>query len=307
MAVVSVTITPASPVTMYRGEPFTATLTAELDTQGPASWSDEGILPLGVNIAGQTITGTPTALESGTAQIRAMDEFDLGLSPKNPWQWTVIDRPTLETPEGLAGTPGQTTVALTWTPEPAATGYVVAHRVEGDPEWVTTPTPDDTAALTLEQLTPATVYEVTVAATDGTTTTPASSPVTVQTLPADPGPDPDPDEEPAELTALVDALAPKLAAYLGRPDDAATIATARAQLPVVVEFIHGYTRGRKWTGYTPPYPLRAVIVSAGARLVTNPEQVSQYAAADYTERPAVLSGYTLAELGVLHRYRRVSA
>ena len=40
-------------------------------------------------------------------------------------------------------------------------------------------------------------------------------------------------------------------------------------------------------------------MAAAARLVANPEQLTYYATGDYTERPAVLTGYTLAELGVL--------
>lgn len=117
-------------------------------------------------------------------------------------------------------------------------------------------------------------------------------------------PEPDPA---AEVAALAAELAPAVAAFVAKPAHARTVSTAEAALPVVIEFVRGYTRGREWVGYVPPYPLRSVIVSAAARLVTNPRQVRQYGIADYSETPAVLNGYTLAELGVLRRYRRVQA
>lgn len=106
---------------------------------------------------------------------------------------------------------------------------------------------------------------------------------------------------------LAAALAPRVAALVGRVGDADTIATAEAQLPLVAEYVRGYTRGRGFEGEAPAGPLRAVIVSATARLATNPEQVSVYTVGDYSERPAQLAGWTLAEIGVLHRYRVVSA
>lgn len=106
---------------------------------------------------------------------------------------------------------------------------------------------------------------------------------------------------------LAAALAPRVAALVGRVGDADTIATAEAQLPLVAEYVRGYTRGRGFEGDAPAGPLRAVIVSATARLATNPEQVSVYTVGDYSERPAQLAGWTLAEIGVLHRYRVVSA
>lgn len=128
--------------------------------------------------------------------------------------------------------------------------------------------------------------------------------------PEDPGPeDPDPeDPDPWDLyETIAERLAPKAAAFAGRPDDEPTIATARAQLPVVIEYVRGYTRGRGFDTGLPAGPLRAVIVSAVSRLIVNPEQLTYYSVGDYSERPAVLAGWTLAELGVLRRYRRTTA
>lgn len=76
---------------------------------------------------------------------------------------------------------------------------------------------------------------------------------------------------------------------------------------VVLEYVRGYTRGRGFVGYIPHRALQAVIVAAGARLYVNPEQLSSYQTGDYSERPATLTGWTAAELGVLRRFRRVIA
>ena len=134
---------------------------------------------------------------------------------------------------------------------------------------------------------------------------------------SDPDPEPDPDpEDPVDPTEpdpwdewdeLTTRLAPRVAAYVGRPGDADTTATASAQLPVVAEYVRGYTRGRGFEGERPAAPLRAVIVAATARLATNPEQVTVFTTGDYSERPAILAGWTLTELGVLRRYRRTTA
>lgn len=143
------------------------------------------------------------------------------------------------------------------------------------------------------------------------------SPVSLTVVDPDPEPDPDPDpEDPVDPTdpdpwdewdELTTRLAPRVAAYVGRPGDADTTATASAQLPVVAEYVRGYTRGRGFEGERPAAPLRAVIVAATARLATNPEQVTVFTTGDYSERPAILAGWTLTELGVLRRYRRTTA
>ena len=130
---------------------------------------------------------------------------------------------------------------------------------------------------------------------------------------ADTEPDPDPEPEPDgwdELDQLAEQLAPRVAAWLDSPGDEDTLTHARAVLPVVAAYVHGYTRGAGWDGTDgmfgrPVMPLQVVIVSAAGRVVSNPEQVSYYSAGDYSERPAVLAGWTLAELGVLRRYRKV--
>src|SRR5699024_4462910 len=137
----------------------------------------------------------------------------------------------------------------------------------------------------------------------------------------EPGPDPDPDpEDPDEWLHLLDedperalvasTLAPRALRHAGTDPDAApapALAMAEGHLATVLEYVKGYTRGRGFHGYVPERPLQAVIVAATGRLVTNPEQVTYYSTGDYSERPATLTGWTLAELQVLRRYRRVTA
>ena len=117
------------------------------------------------------------------------------------------------------------------------------------------------------------------------------------------------DEDP-ERALVASTLAPRALRHAGMDADAApapAAAMAEGHLATVLEYVKGYTRGRGFHGYVPERPLQAVIVAATGRLVTNPEQVTYYSTGDYSERPATLTGWTLAELQVLRRYRRVTA
>lgn len=188
-------------------------------------------------------------------------------------------------------------------PQSARVGEPFALALTGtttddDPalSWSTTGLPDGLtlAAGGYVTGTPSTegVWPVVLTATDGTGQTGhASVDFTVTTGQALP--------DPASY-----ALARQVAAFIGRANDADTTALAAAHVPVVIEFVRGYTRGQGFTGDAPSGPLRAVIVSSAARLLANPEQLSFYVSADYSERPPLLHGWTLPEIGVLHRYRK---
>lgn len=103
----------------------------------------------------------------------------------------------------------------------------------------------------------------------------------------------------------MDAFPLDVAEFLGRGSDPKVLALAEAHLPLVYAFVRAYTRGGGFSDDVGPGDdVRAVIITACARLVTNPEQVSAYTIGDVSERPAVLNGFTLPELAVLHRYRR---
>lgn len=203
---------------------------------------------------------------------------------------------------------GPSRVGLSWdagTDDVAVVGYNVYRLDDTEPVRVN---PVLVQALTflVTGLEPWTDYTFTVRAVDTAgQESDDSEPVNVRTD----LPDPELDGDPWELFGgLADALAPRVAAYVGRAMDPETTAAAAGYVPVVAEYVRGYTRGRGFKANGQPVgPIMAVIVSAAARLVANPEQVTYYSTGDYTERPATLSGWTLAELAVLRRYRRVSA
>ncbi|MBG6224724.1 hypothetical protein IWX63_001286 [Arthrobacter sp. CAN_A2] len=108
----------------------------------------------------------------------------------------------------------------------------------------------------------------------------------------------------------MDPLATKVAAHIGRHNDADTIQQASDHLTTIRAFVWGYTRGRGFVGRDIDLPvasIQAVIVSACTRLTANPEQVTTYTAGDYSERGATLQGFILPELAVLNGYRRRAA
>lgn len=106
----------------------------------------------------------------------------------------------------------------------------------------------------------------------------------------------------------MEATPEQVAAFLGRPDDVDLVELAGAHLPIVTAFVRAYTRGNGFTedGFGNA-DIRAVIVSATARLTSNPDQVKRVQVADYDESPAILNGFTLPELAILHLYRRRTA
>jgi len=99
-----------------------------------------------------------------------------------------------------------------------------------------------------------------------------------------------------------------VADYLGRGDESGLVTLAGVHLPIVTAFVRAYVRGNGFDeAGAPGDDLAAVIVSATARLTVNPEQASRRGLDDYSESPAVLNGFTLPELAVLHLYRRRTA
>lgn len=95
-----------------------------------------------------------------------------------------------------------------------------------------------------------------------------------------------------------------VAAFLGRPDDTTVVGLAGEHLPVVTQMVKAYTRDRGFTDDTPGDDLAAVIVSATARLVGNPEHNVSVELGQFSIRPGVFNGWTLPELAILHRYRK---
>lgn len=101
-------------------------------------------------------------------------------------------------------------------------------------------------------------------------------------------------------------VAQDVANFLGQGDDPTTVALAREVLSVVTALAGGYTRGQGFFGSTPGVAdLDAVIITASARLVAHPEQIEQRIGDTYTR--GGFTGWTLAELAVLNRYRKRAA
>lgn len=137
--------------------------------------------------------------------------------------------------------------------------------------------------------------------------------------PAPAGPEPTPDDETVWASLMDDdpqamfvagRLSERIIRHAGMDVadlDPAEVLTARDHAMTVLEYVKGYTRDRGFIGYVPHRSLQAVIVAAGARLFVNPEQMTYYSTGDYSERPATMTGWTSAELGVLRRFRKVYA
>lgn len=114
--------------------------------------------------------------------------------------------------------------------------------------------------------------------------------------------DPDPGEpEP------VDATPQKVLRFMGLEATPEALSTAREHTRVVTTFVHGYTRGRGFTGRTPGLDIEDVIISATSRYMLNPQQAKRQQIGDQSITYASLEGFTLAEKAVLHRYRRRTA
>ena len=92
-----------------------------------------------------------------------------------------------------------------------------------------------------------------------------------------------------------------VASFLGLGDDVAAIAQAGDHAAIVTALARSYTRGRGFVGAEPLEDVAAVITTATARLVANPEQI----ASDFgsVSMRGGWNGWNLAEQIVLNRYR----
>lgn len=79
---------------------------------------------------------------------------------------------------------------------------------------------------------------------------------------------------------------------------------AEAHLGIVTALAKAYTRGNGFTGDDPVPELDAVIVTATARLLSNPEGTTFESLEDYQIRPGSFQGWNLVEAITLNRYRR---
>jgi hypothetical protein len=98
------------------------------------------------------------------------------------------------------------------------------------------------------------------------------------------------------------AAAFTVAAFLGQSGDATLFALAEEVVPVITAIVKAYTRGRGFDAGEPNDELAAVITTASARMVANPEQVETRVGS--TEVRGGFQGFSLAETFVLNRYRK---
>lgn len=112
---------------------------------------------------------------------------------------------------------------------------------------------------------------------------------------------PDPEPTPEGLTGQT------IADFLGAGDDAELVALADQHLAVVKAMARAYTRDRGFDPETgePGEDVAAVITTATARLVINPEQnIRETLTTGESVGYAGFAGWSLAETFVLNRYRR---
>jgi hypothetical protein len=96
-----------------------------------------------------------------------------------------------------------------------------------------------------------------------------------------------------------------VAAYLGRTQDAAFIDQADSAAAASYEFARAYCRGRGFEDDEDvPRDLRQVIISAAARLATNPNMLRGEQAESYASSSGQDGGWAPIELSVLGLYRR---
>ncbi len=98
----------------------------------------------------------------------------------------------------------------------------------------------------------------------------------------------------------------RVAEFVGRGDDQAFVALASEHVQIITAMARGYTRDRGFETGEPAEDLAAVIVTATARLLANPDQVpNDLTAGSFSKRTyAGFTGWSLAETFILDRYRK---
>jgi hypothetical protein len=95
-----------------------------------------------------------------------------------------------------------------------------------------------------------------------------------------------------------------VADFLGQGDDTDLVALAGQHAAIITALARSYTRARGFTAAEPNDELAAVITTASARMVANPEQIPTKVGS--VEIRGAFTGFTLAETFVLNRYRKTA-
>lgn len=93
-----------------------------------------------------------------------------------------------------------------------------------------------------------------------------------------------------------------VADFLGQGNDASLVTLAEKSADVVTQMARAYTRDGGFTANVPNSEIGAVITTAAARLVANPEQLGT-TVGTLSVRGS-FNGWTLAERLTLNRYRK---
>ncbi|MEE6288622.1 hypothetical protein V2J52_13250 [Georgenia sp. MJ173] len=93
-----------------------------------------------------------------------------------------------------------------------------------------------------------------------------------------------------------------MADFLGQGDDEHLVALAGEHVAIIAAMARAYTRDGGFTEHLPKDDVAAVITTATARLIANPEQIVQTVGG--TRIGEGFQGWSLAETFVLNRYRK---
>lgn len=105
------------------------------------------------------------------------------------------------------------------------------------------------------------------------------------------------------MTLVALPTSTELLSHLGWSSSARNVSLATAHLSHVTELAKAYTRGRGFEGDACEASIKAVIIGAAARSVSNPSNAYRIEAGTVVATPARFEGFSLAEQTALNRYR----
>lgn len=97
----------------------------------------------------------------------------------------------------------------------------------------------------------------------------------------------------------------QVADFLGAGASTALVAQANVHVPMITALARSYTRGNGFEGVGVSDDIAAVIVTASARMIANPEQIERQVGTVAIR--GGFKGWSLVELAVLNAHRGVAA
>lgn len=99
----------------------------------------------------------------------------------------------------------------------------------------------------------------------------------------------------------------EVADFLGRGSDTDLVSLASIHVVHVANLARAYTRGKGFVDGAPVDDIASVIVTATARLVTNPTLDKSESIGSYSVSAGSFYGWSLVEQSILNGYRRRAA